>query len=150
MEVSAAAPLMFDGQLSVGMALRAQGRSAVKRADPVGRYGSFDMEIAPGATYAIDEDNIVGLVLRYRLTPAKAALVSASETPVGVALLNGLGNYRSRRIGEAVGKESLKYSSNRFGLDLQYNRIDADRQWLVEFSFDKGATRIKEHRLDAD
>ncbi len=144
MEISAAAPLMFGDQLSLGLALRAQGRSALKKADPQSRYGSFDMEMAPGATFAIDEKNLVGMTLRYRFCPATATLTSASGSPVEVALLKGLGAFSTLQVGGPTGIEPLKYRSTRFGLDLQYNRLDEDMQWLAGLSFDTGATRILE------
>ena len=144
MEVSAAAPLMFDGQLSVGMALRTQGRTAAKSIDPRSRYGSFDMEIAPGATYTIDDENLVGMVLRYRFCPAKTTLTSDAESPVRVAFMEGLGVFSSRWVGGDIGLERLNYTSNRFGVDLQYNLLEADRQWLFALSFDTGDNRINE------
>ncbi|MBQ7254276.1 MAG: hypothetical protein IJS30_06355 [Bacteroidales bacterium] len=142
-EVSAAAPLIFDGQLSVGMALRTNGRTAVKSADPQSRYGSFDMEMAPGATFVIDDDNLVGMTLRYRFNPAKTTLASDVESPARVAFMRGLGDYTPRWV-SAIGMDRLSYISNRFGVDLQYNRIGAGRQWLMELSFDAGTTRVEE------
>ena len=144
LEVAAAAPLMFEGQLSVGMALRTQGRTAVKSADPRSRYGSFDMELAPSATFTVDDDNIVGMTLRYRFNPANTRLASDSESPIRLAFMRGLGGSSPRWVGGAIGMERLKYTSNRFGVDLQYNRLEDERQWLMELSFDAGATRIKE------
>lgn len=143
-EVSAAAPLMLDGQLSVGMTLHTQGRSAVKSVDPRSRYGSFDMELAPSATYLIDDDNLVGMTLRYRFNPSKTTLTSDSESPVRLAFMKGLGDSTPRWVSGAIGAERLDYISNRFGVDLQYNRMWGNRQWLMELSFDTGATRIDE------
>ena len=144
LSVSAASPLLLDDMLSAGLALKIQGKGATKSADPSGRYSAFDMEIAPSATFAINEENIVGLTLKYRLTPATSKVTSITGSAISAAFLQGLGSYTPRWIGGTIGIMPLKYGSSRLGANVQYNHIGDDSQWLAEFRFDKGTTTVKE------
>ena len=144
LSVFAASPLLMDDMLSAGLSLKIQGQGATKKADPTGRYSAFDMEIAPSATFAINEENIVGLTLKYRLNPARSKLTSTTGSAIGVAFLQGLGNYSPRWVGGTIGMSPVSYGSSRYGANVQYNHIGDESQWLAEFRFDKGTTTVKE------
>lgn len=142
LSVSAATPLLLDDKLSAGLALKAQNHLATKTYDPHCGYTSFDVELAPSATFAINSENVVGLTLRYRLTPATSRLESVSGSPVGVVFLQGLGAFSPRVVGGKQEFGPIKYGASRYGGNVQYFHLGGSSQWLVEFSFDKGTTTV--------
>ena len=143
LDVSAATPLMLDDMLSLGINLKIDMKGATKKAIPNGRYRGLAMEIMPSATFAFDEDNIVGLGIGYKLRPARS-VVGTEEVASKVVLLKGLGYYDPRWAGGSMGIEPIEYSSGAFAVALDYKRAGDVSDWLFELTFDKGGINVSE------
>lgn len=145
LDVSVASPLLLDDRLSAGINLKMDLAGASKWATPGSKYRGMQLEIMPSATFAINDDHTVGLALGYKLNPSRS-IVGTSETSAGVLLLHGLGSASPRIAGgDFPGKLSpLNYNAGFFAAAVDYNYKGDASDWLVELTFDNGATRVTE------
>ncbi len=143
LDVSAATPLFLDDMLSVGVNLKMDLKGASKKAVPNCRYRGIDLELMPSATFAIDDDNIVGLAIGYKLRPSRS-VVGNGEEASSVALMKGLGSYQNRWAGGTSGIAPIEYSSGAFAIALDYKRAADVSDWLFELTFDKCITTASE------
>lgn len=143
LDVSAATPLLFDDMLSFGVNLKMDLKGASKNASPNGRYRGLSLEIMPSATFAIDEANIVGLSVGYKLRPSRS-VVGTDGAVSSVVLLRGLGSITPRWAGGDMGLDPIEYSSGAFAIALDYKRAGDVSDWLFELTFDKCGTDVSE------
>ncbi len=137
--IRAASPLMLGDALSLGLGVNFKGKGANKNDAPTARYSGFEVEIAPSATYAIDDENTLGLTFSYKTMPASSRINAGGETTY-VALMYGLGSYDNRWAGGDFGIGDIGYASSMMGADLFYNR----KNLLLQASLHKGGTTAKE------
>ncbi|MBQ3659243.1 MAG: hypothetical protein II963_03700 [Bacteroidales bacterium] len=144
LDVSAATPLLLDDRLSAGINLKMDLRGASKNAIPNGKYRGMQLEIMPSATFAINDDHTVGLALGYKLNPARSLVGGATAS--GVLVLQGLGSASPRIAGGDFPNKlgELDYNAVFFAAAVDYNYKGDASDWLVELTFDKGATRVTE------
>jgi len=143
LDVSASTPLFLDDMLSVGVNLKLDILGATKKEEPNCRYRGLAMELLPSATFAIDEDNIVGLSVGYKMKPSRSA-VGTGETVSNVVFLKGLGSLDYRLAGGNLGIAPIEYSSGAFAVALDYKRVADVSDWLFELTFDKCKTTVFE------
>ncbi len=139
-DLQAASPLIIDDMLSLGLGFKADFERAAKNSDPRSRYNGLEMEIAPSASFAINEENIVGLSIRYILNPAKSRLYTKEDDAMSVAIMQGLGHFAPRWVGGTLGIGGLSWEGNAFGASLQYNRKGDYSDWLFAAGLTKKTT----------
>lgn len=142
-DLSAATPVMISDMMTFGLNLKADYRRAAKNTDPHSRYNSFELAIGPSATVAIDENNIVGLNVKYVLRPAGSRLYTKGDEVVSVAVMHGLGTFNPRWVGGTTGVGRLSYSGSAIAVGLQYNRKGDESDWLFDVSLERGSTRVQ-------
>ena len=143
LDVSAATPLFLDDRLSVGVNLKLDLQGATKRVNPGCRYLGMELAIMPSVTFAVSEENIVGLSLGYKLNPARS-IVGAGESATTVLFHDGLGHASARWAGGDLGLSSIDYNTGAFAAALDYNHKGDVSDWLVELTFDQPTTKVTE------
>ncbi len=137
--IRAASPLLLGDALSLGLGISLTGKGANKNEAPTARYSGLELGIAPSATYAIDDENTLGLTLSYKTMSASSRINVGGEA-TSVALMYGLGAFINRWAGGELGIGDISYASSLMGADLFYNRENL----LLEVSLHKGGTTAKE------
>ena len=146
LDLGVVTPLMLDERLSAGIAFKMDLKGATKNADPQCRYRGLGIGITPSATFAVNEENIIGLSVSFKSNSARSIL--SSDAPKMTALfLQGLGEYSLRWVGGDLGMAPLNYDARVLGASLQYNHIGDASDWLLELSVDKWQTSVTENDI---
>lgn len=138
-----ASPLLVNDMLSAGLAFRMDLQGATKNADPKCRYRGLSLDFTPSATFAVNDENIVGLSLTYKVKPSRSILTS-DDPSSKVFFLSGLGEYTNRWVSGDIGIAPIDYNSKVLGVALQYNNYRDASDWLLELSLDKWKTNVLE------
>ena len=137
-DLSLASPLFLDGRLAAGINVKLDYKSAARDADISAAYSSFGIEFAPSAIFKIDNQNTIGLALRFANTPEKSSISQAEGEDGMVAFARGLGQYKMRNLSGVNPVGDIAYQNNYKGVSIQYDRLSAKNN--SELLLDLGLT----------